>query len=401
MRCDQIFNFKKKLREHVREQHAKKFVNNSSLSIDTVKSICEIEKRSIVIDTFVLQVSHISFTTSRSQITFEITSSTSSNLSIEAFKVVSKSTKNESNQCSFVSMFSFSRTFESEHHEFAIRKSESESSLLKILSNKLEFDIFIATSKQKFESVMIFETVTSSKSSHLSSNASKIVSKSMKNKSTQCSITSSKSFSSQTFESERQKVFIQKLFIFDASLSNDTVKSVCESEKNSAVICSIVSFTSLSSIFKRNCLICRIDVFSVKEHYLESSSCHEALRHRLEQQLARRAHQREQETQKQVELIEQESQKQAEVEKTISQFVSSICLNFSIATFKIMSKSMKSASNQEVLCVRAVCKRCKRDFNFNNKFHEHIREHHARTLKVLIFESSHQNLDTKLQRNQQ
>ena len=39
---------------------------------------------------------------------------------------------------------------------------------------------------------------------------------------------------------------------------------------------------------------------------------------------------------------------------------------------------MKNASNQKILCVRAVCKRCKRDFNFNNKFHEHIREHHVR-----------------------
>ena len=346
MRCDQIFNFKKKLREHVREQHAKKSVNSSSLSIDTVKSVCEIEKRSIVIETFVLQASHILSTTSRSQIAFEITSSTSSSLSIEAFKVVSKSTKNESNQCSFASMFSFSRTLESKHLEFAIQKLESESSLLKISSDKLvcetmkksavidssassvsqKSDISIATSKQKFESVMIFETVTSSKNFHLSSSASEIVSESMKNMSTQC-------FTVVTCSS--------------ASLTSQK------------------SFT-LSLVFKRSCLTCRIDVSSIQEHYLESSSCHEALRNRLKQQLARHAHQR-----------EQEAQKQVEVEKEINSFVSSVCLNLSIATFKIVSESMKNVSNQEVTCVRVICKLCKQSFNFNKKLYEHIRKHEA------------------------
>ena len=35
MRCDSNFNFKKKLRKHVREQHAKKLINNSFFSINT------------------------------------------------------------------------------------------------------------------------------------------------------------------------------------------------------------------------------------------------------------------------------------------------------------------------------------------------------------------------------
>ena len=96
MRCDSNFNFKKKFREHVRKQHTKKLINNSSFSINTFKSVCENEKKSIFDDS---SVSHVS----------------------------------------------------------------------------QKFDIFIATFKQKFESVMIFETVISSKNFHLSINAVNLV----------------------------------------------------------------------------------------------------------------------------------------------------------------------------------------------------------------------------------
>ena len=284
MRCNKIFNFKKKFREHVREQHAKKFINNSFLSIDTVKSICEIEKKSIVIETFALQTSQ-------------------------------------------------------------------------------KFDIFIAISKPKFEFIMIFDTISSLKNSYLFFNTLEIVSKSRENMSTQCFIMSSKSSSFQTFESKRQEIFAQKFFIIDAFFSNDTIKSK--------------SF-NLFLFFKRNCFICQIDVSSIQKHYLESFSCHEILRHKMKQQFTRHAHQREQkvlkqvelieqETQKQVELIEQKTQKQIEIEKAINSSVSSICLNLSIATLKIVLKSMKNASNQKITCVRMICKFCKQNFNFNKK----------------------------------
>ena len=52
------------------------------------------------------------------------------------------------------------------------------------------------------------------------------------------------------------------------------------------------------------------------------------------------------------------------------QFVSSKDSNFSITTFKISSKRVKNT------CVR-ICKHCKQNFNFNNKFHDYIREHHV------------------------
>ena len=46
--CDETFNFKKMLRQHKREQHSKRFVVNSHLLIDAVKSACESMKMSTV-----------------------------------------------------------------------------------------------------------------------------------------------------------------------------------------------------------------------------------------------------------------------------------------------------------------------------------------------------------------
>ena len=146
-------------------------------------------------------------------------------------------------------------------------------------------------------------------------------------------------------------------------LSINAINLVCENKKNSVVICSSVSLVSqisfiFFSIFKKRCFKCRINVLSIQKHYLESHSFDETLCHRLEQQLARRAHQQKQKT-----------QKQTKIEKTISRSVSSICLNLSITTSEIKSKSTKRSTT---------CRRCNKIFNFNNKFHKHIREHHVR-----------------------
>ena len=288
MRCDSNFHFKEKLREHVREQHAKKFVNSSFLSINTVKSVCEARKNSVV------------------------TCSSDSSIS-----------------------------------------QESETST--------------ATSKQIFES-MIFEAVTSSKNSHLTSTAPETVSELMKNTSIQCSFTSSKSSPPQTLESEHHELVIQKSERKSSLLKISSNKSVCESEKNSTVTSSSASFTSFSSVFKRSCSICRIVVISIKEHYLEYSSCHEALHHRVEQQLARRASQR-----------EQKAQKQTKIEKAISQFVKNSHLSINAVNFVREIEKTSFASHKSKSTKRtATCRRCNQIFNFNNKFHEHIRQHHAR-----------------------
>ena len=321
MRYEKNFNFKKKLREHVREQHVKKPINCSFLSIATIKSICEIEKNSTVIKAPALQASHVSFTASRIQIVFEVTSSKNSSLSTETSKMICETMK----------------------------KSTVIDSPASPASQKP--DISTATSKQKSESVKTFETIISSKGSHLQSDASEIVSKLMKNTSIHCSSIPSKSLSFQTFESSHQKISVQKLSKFCSLLSINTAKSVCEIQKSSTVI-----------IFKKNCSICRIEVSSIKDHYLESSSCHEALRHKLKQQLARRAHQR-----------EHEAQKQTKIEKTIDRPVENSHLSINAVNFVCeIEKTTKSTKKS------TTCRRCNQTFDSNNKLHEHIREHHAR-----------------------
>ena len=114
-----------------------------------------------------------------------------------------------------------------------------------------------------------------------------------------------------------------------SSFTSSTFKSVCESEKKSTIACSLSSQKS-SSLF-------------AKSRYLVTDT------------------------------------------RTFLQLVSFRCSNLSIATFKISSERAKSASFQRVACVR-ICKRCKQNFNFNNKFHEHLREYHAR--KFVTSESS-------------
>ena len=399
MRCDSSFNFKEKLREHVREQHAKKSVNNSFFSNDTVKSVCELEKSSTIIEAFALQAPHILFTASRNQIAFEITSSKSSSLSTEALEIVSEFMKSASNQkvtdiraiCKFCEQnLNFNRELY-EHirnHEILkivkdfhlsinavnlICKTMRKSAVIDLFAFSVsqKFDISIATSKQKFKSVMIFEAVTSSKDFHLAFSASKIVSESIENMSTQCF---------------------------------------------TAVTCSSVSFTSqklsaLFLVFKRRCLICRIDVSIIQKHYFESSSCHEALRNRLEQQLARHAHQRKQKAQKQnshlsinaIDLI-YEIEKRSFVIHVSS--VSSVKHQNSICeftmTFRTITELKRSNLSSSTLENRSestkkstTCRRCNQIFNFNNKLHEHIRQHHARksikssSLSVSTLESAY------------
>ena len=389
MRCDSSFNFKKKLRKHVREQHAKKFINNSSLSINTLKSKCENEKKSTFDDSSISSISQefeISIATSKqifeSTMIFEtINSSKISHLSFNASKIVSKSMKNTSTQCSFTSSKSlFTKTFESKHQEISVWKLSEFCSFLSIDTIKSIYEIekkstvietfVLQVSHISFttlQSQITFEII-SQKSSNLSIETLKVISESTKNESNQCLFVSMFSFF-RTLESKHHEFIILKFESESSLLKISSDKSIWKSEKISVITCSSTSFTSqksfiLLSIFKRNCLICRIDVSSIKEHYFESSSCHETLRNRLKQQLARHAHQR-----------KKEAQKQIEVEKEISSSVSSVCLNLSIATFKIVSESMKNASNQEVTCVRVICKLCKQNFNFNKKLYEHIRKH--------------------------
>ena len=415
MRCESSFNSKEKLREHVREQHAKKFICSSSLSINTLKSVCEDEEKPVFDDSSASptpQESEISTATpkqiSESTMIFEVvTSSKSFHLPSNAPEIVPKPMENMSTQCSITpSKPLSSQMFESESQEASVQKSsiidaplsndtaksvcETEERSAVIEASALQAPHIPSTTPR---SQVAFET-TSPKSSSLPTEALKVVSESVENESNQCPSASVFSFP-RTLEPEHHEFAIKKPESESSLLEISPTKSVCESEENAAVTCSSASLTSqkssiLSSAFKRSCLICRIDVPSVKEHYLESPSCHEALRHRIEQQLARRALQQEQ----------QEAQKQADVEKAISQLVKDSHLSINSVNLVCEIEETPPASHKSESTKRsATCRRCNQIFNSNNKLHEHIREHHARksvkssNLRVIIPESSYKSIE--------
>ena len=64
--------------------------------------------------------------------------------------------------------------------------------------------------------------------------------------------------------------------------------------------------------------------------------------------------------------------------ETPLQSVSSKCSSLQLRVPNSAPRPTESASIQRTACVRTACKRCKQNFNSNNKLHEHIRQHHAR-----------------------
>ena len=399
--CKQTFNFKKMFRQHKREQHAKRSVVNFHLSIDAVKSPCESMK--------------ISTVNSSSSVSFVVQSNT---LSLFASFGIFNSNRFHQNlekrrfnqiiifiqhlqQCQFLccesELLEWMKVilcdfvdiwFENQSnfiflHDFDIVLTKTFSSNTRTLlqnEKKSIFDdslassesqTFIATLKQKSEFAMIFEAMTSLKNSHLSFSTSKIVSESMKNISIRCSAVSSKSASSQTFESKHQEISIQKTVI-SSSLRFHAFKSVCRAEEKSAI--KNVTILSVSqelqiSVQKNTKTISQID----------SSKCSNLLITTLEITF---------------EYAKNTSNSITEIAEAAEIFAKSIAdiraqtarirarrevenSNLKLQTLNFTSKSMKRFSIQQIVCAR-ICKRCKQSFNFNNKLHEHIREHHAR-----------------------
>ena len=248
-------------------------------------------------------------------------------------------------------------------------------------------DISIATSKQIFESALILEIVISQKSIHFSVHTSKTVSESKKNKSTQCFSVSSKS-SSRMFESKHQKTDVQKHSIVSSSLTSSTFNSVCESNEKSAIAC---SFSSLKS-----------SIFSATQNLISNTKT------TLQIDSSKRSNLSTTTAKITLEYVKNTSNSLTEIAKAAKIFAKSIAnirvqtahirvkmkaerTAFQISALEFASKSMKRFSIQQIAFAR-ICKRCKQSFNFNNKFHEHIREHHARksvkslNLKILASE---------------
>ena len=108
--CKLYFNFNYEFFEHIRKHEALKIIKNSHFSIDTIKSTCEVKKKSAINDSIVLLVA---FATSRSKILStamfsQFVSSKRSSLSIATLKITSKLMKKLSFNCSLTfSLLSF------------------------------------------------------------------------------------------------------------------------------------------------------------------------------------------------------------------------------------------------------------------------------------------------------
>ena len=391
--CKQTFNFKKMLRQHKQKQHAKKSIVNSHFSINAIKSACEsIEMLTVNLSFFVSLVIQSNtlflfanldiFNSNRfhqnlekrrfNQIVIFIQhlqhcqqlyceSEVLEWMKIILYDFVEIWFENQSN---FIFLHDFSialtRTFSTaqKFQKIDIQKFSTISSSL--LSNALKSickakkkstiisieDVSKIISKKKVESrFRIAYLFTRLKASRLSFSLNTFVtiSETMKNASIQevaCTRATCKQceqnfdFNKKLFEHINEHKALKS--VKNSFFTNSTLKSLCEIEKKSFDICSSSSHESLTFATSKN-------LMSKTETFLR--------------------------------------------------FDSSKCSSLQLSTLESASKSMKKFSIHQIVCAR-ICKRCKQSFNFNNKFHEHIREHHARksvqnlNLKIFASEST-------------
>ena len=197
----------------------------------------------------------------------------------------------------------------------------------------------------------------------------------------------------QTSAQKHQKIDAKKSVV-NSSLLIDTVNSTCESMKISTVNSSFSVLFAIRSeqIFEFSTLF--EFIISFKSLSLKSSTFKSVCESEKKSTIANLS------SSQKSSISFATSRNLVTDTRTSLQFVSFKCSNLSIATLKISSERAKSASLQRVACVR-ICKRCRQSFNFNNKFHEHLREHHVQKfvtsensdLRILALESTYKIIE--------
>ena len=358
--CKQNFNFNKKLYDHIRNHEILKFFKNFHLSINAFNLICETMKKSTIINFLISLKTFVAYATLQKQIIefamfFEtINSLKCSNFQSFALEIVSIRIKKKSFQCFTISSQSSIRNdvkMNVQKHSivnsfFLIDTIKSTCKIAKksTIVSIVKFSKFIFEKRIKFR-IRIVYLFSKLKASRLnfSLNILITISKTMKNSSIQkiAHIQTKCKQCEQNFDFNRKffehinehKIlkFVKNLFFLI-----NTVKSICETMKKSTIASSF--FSQKSSNF-----------FATLKKFVTNT-------------------------------------------RIFLQFVSSKNSNFSITKSTISSKRVKNISFQQIVCVR-ICKRCKQNFNFNNKFHEHVREHHVRkfvkNLNFRVFASKH------------
>ena len=185
----------------------------------------------------------------------------------------------------------------------------------------------------------------------------------------------------QTSAQKSQKIDVQKHSAVNSSLTSSTSETICEFVEKSAVTCSSFSQkSSISSATSRNLVTdtkISLQLVSLKSSHFSITT---------------------------LKIISKDSKITSDLFAEDAKIIVDIRAQtahirvrieaeraaFQISALESASKSMKRFSIQQIACAR-ICKRCKQDFNFNNKLHEHIRKHHARksvrSLNLRVFAS--------------
>ena len=361
--CKQNFNFNEKLYEHIRKHEALKLVKNSSLSINAVNLVCEIEKRS-----FASQKSHDSFTRSQksifeSAVAFEaVTLLKRSTLQSLALETTSESTKRLSACRHCKQTFNFKKMLRQHKREqhakrFVVNshllidviKSTCESIKISTINSSF-FASFAIQSKQMSEFFTFFESIVSFKNSFFTNSTFETICQfSEKSAVTLLLFASLDIFNSIQSHQNLEKRRFNQIVIFIQHLQQ-CQHLYCESkllEWMKVIFCDFVDiwFENQSNfIFLHDFDIVLTKTFStfIFTHVSFASF----------------------------------AKSRNSIFKSTATFKSIILLkrsNLLLFTLKIESKSTKRSTT---------CRHCKQTFKFKKKFRKHKREQHAKKFVI-------------------
>ena len=343
--CKQTFKFKELLRKHKREQHAKKFIINSSLLSHALNSVCKTKKKSAVksvTNLFASQKLHI-FARKHQKIDVQKHSVVSSHLSINTVNLIC-----EIKKTSFASLKLSASSAKSQKSIFEsaitfkiitlLKHSNLSSSTLEIKSKSTKKSITCShclqlISEQKVEwrfRMTCLFARLKTSRLNLSLNTFVIISKTMKNASIQEIACVRTLCKSCKQNFNFNKKLFEHIREHETLKRINTIKATCKFVKISTFSKSIISF--------KNSSFTSFTLKSLCEFEKKSTSTHSSLSHES--------------------LIFTTSRNLTSNTKTSLQFVSSKRSNFQLRVLNCASKSMKNASTQSIVCVSTICKRC-------------------------------------------
>ena len=389
MRCGQNFNTKETLREHVREQHAKKLVKSSCLDSNIAKLMCKDDEKPAVNDSsFASAPQEPDTSTATPKQIVDLTKTSEPVASLKDSRLPSSTpenvpepVENTSTRCFVTPLESAPpQTFESEHQGTAIQKSAKDSHLsinaINLVCEIVERSSATHVSPAKpakpqnsiSEPAATFRPVTPLERSNLPLPTLETEPESAEGPATcrHCRQT----FKFKELLREHRCEQHAKKPAISSPLRSHSPKPVCKAEEKSAV----KDVTALSASQELHILAQKpqkIDspkqsiVCSPLSNDTANSTCEAAERSAII-------------------LPAEDAEPTAEWLTAFRTQAARIRVRMEaeraalqVSALETASESMERPSIQQTARAR-ICRRCKQSFNSNNKLHEHIRQHHAR-----------------------